>query len=268
MSTSDLTVVAWGIAGLLRDAGRRGLAHVGRSRGGAVDLAALELGNRLVGNPPGHAGIETSGGLVVRAERALMVVVTGSPCDIGVEGGPAVGWGAPVVVPTGATVRIGRLHGGARTMLCVRGGLAADPRRGAAALRVGPEPASPAASHAAVPLPLDAPVRVWPGPRVDWFDPGAFDRLVHTSWLVLPASDRVGLRLDGPPLARARHDELPSEGLVEGALQVPADGRPILMLADHPATGGYPVVAVVEPADLRLVAQRPPGSRVRFVRAR
>ena len=79
-----------------------------------------------------------------------------------------------------------------------------------------------------------------------------------------PDSDRVGLRLDGPELARARSGELPSEGLVPGALQVPPDGRPVLFLADVPATGGYPVVGVVHPDDLWLAAQARPGTRLRF----
>ena len=84
------------------------------------------------------------------------------------------------------------------------------------------------------------------------------------TYTVTPASDRTGLRLDGPALPRARRDELPSEGLVTGALQVPPSGRPILLLADHPVTGGYPVIAVVATADIGLAAQLRPGSRVRF----
>jgi allophanate hydrolase subunit 2 len=84
---------------------------------------------------------------------------------------------------------------------------------------------------------------------------------------VSPDSDRVGARLSGPALVRSRHEELPSEGLVEGAIQVPPDGQPIVMLADHPTTGGYPVIAVVDPADLRHVAQAAPGTTLRFRRS-
>jgi allophanate hydrolase subunit 2 len=260
----ELDVLAWGVAGGVRDGGRTGLAHVGRSRGGAVDLHSLRLGNRLLGNADHLAAFETSGGLTVRLSGAAMVAVTGSPCDLHVVGGPPLGWGAPQVLPAGAVVRIGRLHGGARTYLCVRGGVvSADDT-----IAVGPDPSAPASSHAAAPQPLDDAVRLWPGPRVDWFADGAFDALVVGAWHVLPASDRVGLRLGGTPLERRRHDELPSEGIVEGAVQVPPDGQPIVMLADHPTTGGYPVIAVVDPSDLRLVAQRPPGATVRFTRPR
>ncbi|MCB1000068.1 MAG: biotin-dependent carboxyltransferase family protein [Acidimicrobiales bacterium] len=260
-----LDVLAWGIAGSVRDTGRRGLAHLGRSRGGAVDLASLELGNRLVGNPVHVAGLESSGGLVLRTRRPVLVAVTGSPCDVTVVDGPPLGWGAPVALPSDATVRIGRLHGGARSYVCVRGGVVAvDGDR----LDVGADPGTEAASQPAVPPRLEVPVRVWPGPRLDWFARGALDALVAGPWTVSVTSDRVGVRLDGPSLVRVRHGELPSEGMVEGAIQVPPDGRPIVMLADHPATGGYPVVAVVDPADLWLVAQRPPGSEVRFTRPR
>ncbi|MEZ5250952.1 MAG: hypothetical protein R2713_17590 [Ilumatobacteraceae bacterium] len=134
-------------------------------------------------------------------------------------------------------------------------------------LDVGADPGTEAASQPAVPPRLEVPVRVWPG-RDSTGSLGGLGRAGGGPWTVSVTSDRVGVRLDGPSLVRVRHGELPSEGMVEGAIQVPPDGRPIVMLADHPATGGYPVVAVVDPADLWLVAQRPPGSEVRFTRPR
>jgi biotin-dependent carboxylase-like uncharacterized protein len=102
------------------------------------------------------------------------------------------------------------------------------------------------------------------GPRDDWFAAGALDVLCSADYVVTPDSDRTGLRLDGPVLAHAAATELPSEGMVIGALQVPPSGRPILLLADHPVTGGYPVIAVVRTADLGRAAQLRPGQRVRF----
>jgi KipI family sensor histidine kinase inhibitor len=113
---------------------------------------------------------------------------------------------------------------------------------------------------------MAAPVelRVLPGPRDDWFAAGAIAVLCGAGYVVTPASDRVGLRLDGPALPRAGDGELASEGMVTGALQVPPDGKPILLLADHPVTGGYPVIAVVRSADIGLAAQLRPGQAVRF----
>jgi allophanate hydrolase subunit 2 len=111
-------------------------------------------------------------------------------------------------------------------------------------------------------------LRVIAGPRDDWFAPESLDVLCGGTFTVTSDSDRTGLRLDGPVLTRARPDELPSEGLATGALQIPPGGRPILMLADHPVTGGYPVIAVVTAADIPLAAQLRPGSRIRFVLSR
>ena len=107
-------------------------------------------------------------------------------------------------------------------------------------------------------------LRVVAGPRDDWFAPGAFDSLCSSEWKVTPSSNRVGIRLDGPALAWATTDELRSEGLVTGALQVPAGGKPILLLNDHPTTGGYPVIAVVVSDDLPHAGQLAPGETVSF----
>ena len=107
-------------------------------------------------------------------------------------------------------------------------------------------------------------VRVRLGPRDDWFTPAACDALLSEPFEVSPDSNRVGVRLTGPALERAHHDELESEGLMTGAVQVPTSGQPVIFLADHPVTGGYPVIAVVEPEDLPLVAQARPGDRVQF----
>jgi allophanate hydrolase subunit 2 len=118
---------------------------------------------------------------------------------------------------------------------------------------------------AAVRPPAADPVlRVLPGPRRDWLVPAAWAALTTQLWTVTADSNRVGLRLAGPRLERARDEELPSEGLVPGALQVPPDGAPVLFLADHPVTGGYPVLAVVTTADLPAAAQLRPGDAIRF----
>jgi len=111
----------------------------------------------------------------------------------------------------------------------------------------------------------DVVMRVWPGPHLHVFHHDAWHLLTTQRWRVEVGSDRVGTRLHGAALERRGADDLPSQGLVTGAIQVPADGRPIVMMRDHPTTGGYPVIAVVEPRDLDLLAQRQPGEGVRMV---
>jgi allophanate hydrolase subunit 2 len=259
---SHLEVVGWGIAGSVRDAGRPGRAALGAARGGAVDVASLALANRLVGNAPGVAGIETSGGTTLRVGSSpVMVAVAGAVATIHVDDGPPIGWGVPVVVPPDAVIRIGRLLHGTRLYVAVRGGLL-DPTDDR--WMVGPDPARPAGTHPAPRREPSSTIRVWPGPRLDWFVDDAWTTLTTATFHVTALADRVGMRLAGATLARAVHRELPSEGMVEGAVQVPADGAPIVMLADHPVTGGYPVIAVVDPGDLGQLVQLAAGSTVRF----
>jgi len=258
-----IRVEAWGIAGSVQGAGRAGLAWLGQGRGGAVDLAALALANRLVGNPEGAAGLETSGGLRLAIDGPTMIAITGAAAGIEVVHGPPVGWGAPVVLPAGARLRIGRLLDGARCYVAVRGGVV----DAGGAMAIGPDPGVPAASQAAARLPLTHTLRLWPGPRQEWFAADAWQRLTQASFEVTVTS-RVGVRLTGPQVLRVRHGELPSEGLLEGAVQVPPDGLPMIMLADHPTTGGYPVIAVVHDDDLAMAAQAAVGTTIRFAPAR
>lgn len=258
-----IAVESWGIAGSVVDGGRVGRAWLGQSRGGAVDPAALALANRLVGNGELWPAIETSGGLLLRVHRPVMVAVTGAMAHISVGDGPPVGWGSPVVLPAGAGLRVGRLLDGARTYVAVRGGLTRQHDQ----LTVGPDPLRSAASAVASRAATRATIRVWPGPRVDWFEPSVWATLLSEAFIVTSTS-RVGVRLSGAPLAHRLRGQLASEGIVEGAVQVPPDGQPIVMLADHPTTGGYPVIAVIDPADLGQVAQAAEGVALRFTTPR
>jgi biotin-dependent carboxylase-like uncharacterized protein len=278
-----LTVLAPGPLATIQDHGRTGYRALGVGQSGAADPPALALANRLVGNPAGAAAIEvTMGGLAIELGAAAMLVITGAITDVTVVGGPPLGHDAPATLPAGARVALGTPRTGLRSYVGVRGGILVPavlgsrsydtlggigppPLRPGDTLAVGPDPRTPIDTEVAPVRDVDpaAPVRLWPGPRQDWFtDP--ITALVAQSWIVRSDSDRVGARLDGPPLRRTRDDELPSEGLVTGAVQVPHDGRPIVMLADHPVTGGYPVVAVVDPADVPIVAQARPGTPLRF----
>ena len=226
----------------------------------------------------------TAGGLRLRAERTVLVAVTGAPAPLDVDGRPAP-HNAPVTLRAGSVLTLGLPPVGLRTYLAVRGGVDAVPVLGSRStdtlsglgpgrlaegdrLPVGTLAADePVVDVAAVWAPSSRPVlRVLPGPRRDWLAAAAWEALVAAEWTVTADSDRVGLRLAGPRLERARDGELPSEGLVPGALQVPPDGAPVLFLADHPVTGGYPVLAVVASADLGAAAQLRPGDRLRFRR--
>ncbi len=282
--TRALEVLATGPFATVQDLGRPGLARLGVGRSGAADRSALRLANRLVGNAEGAAGIEvTYGGLVVRAVGTLVVALAGAPCVVNGAGGRG-GMHVPLHLADGEELRLGPPSSGLRTYLAVRGGVAVEPVLGARAsdtlaglgpavvaagarLPVGTETAGgPGGEQAPCSDPASGRVRlrVVLGPRDDWFTKAALGVLLSSSYVVSGESDRVGMRLDGPALERSREGELPSEGMVAGALQVPPAGRPVLMLADHPVTGGYPVVAVVVDDDLDRAAQLRPGQEVAF----
>jgi biotin-dependent carboxylase-like uncharacterized protein len=283
MTDRALCVVRAGALTTVQDRGRPGHAHLGVPRSGALDAPAAALVNRLVGNPPEAAVLETTvDGCAVRPRSAVTVAVAGAPCPVTMDGRPAP-WGAPVRVPAGALLDIGPALSGVRGYLGVSGGVAVEPVLGSRSTDLlsglGPPPLTdgavltlgrPAGSHACVDVapqpgpPSELVLRVTPGPRDDWFTAEAIRTLLTRAYRVSPASNRVGLRTEGPSLARAREGELPSEGMVLGAVQVPPDGRPVVFLADHPTTGGYPVIAVVRTADLAAAAQATPGTPIRF----
>ena len=240
----------------VQDLGRTGLAHLGVGRSGAADRPSLRLANRLVGNPESAAGLEaTLGGVVLRFERAATVALAGAPCPIRVDD-RAYAMNAPLDVPPVLGSRSTDLLSGLGPAVLTDGTTLpiGDPQGAYAGVDVAPV----ALASGVVRL------RVLPGPREAWFEADALTRLTSTAYRVTPASDRVGLRLSGPVLSRRITDELASEGMVEGALQVPPDGQPVLFLADHPVTGGYPVIAVVDVADIPLAAQVRPGESLRF----
>lgn len=260
---ASIGVVSAGIASRLVDGGRPGRARFGAPRGGAVDRAAHELAQRLLGNSPDLSGLETSGSTSWVFRRAATVVVTGGLPVIEVIDGPPLGWGEPVRMPVGAVLRIGRILDGARVYIGVRGGLSAVE----GGFDIGPEPGDrPPGVVAPRPI-LTGEARLWPGPRLDWFTDDAWSALTSTV-LTVTETSRVGVRLSGVHLERTEVGELPSEGMVEGSVQVPPDGCPIVMLADHPVTGGYPVIGVIDPASQHELAQAAVGASLRLRTAR
>ncbi|MFD3596305.1 biotin-dependent carboxyltransferase family protein [Nocardia sp. NPDC058640] len=269
----------------VQDLGRQGWFDSGVGQAGAADRGSLRLANRLVGNPEDVAAIEVLlGGLELRADGHLTVAVTGAPAPATIDGTP-VGHASVLELDEGQVLRLGLATTGLRSYVAVRGGIdvakvlgsrsrdtlsgiGPEPLQIGTQLPVGPPPRTlPTVEFAPVPLPPEVlEVRATPGPRADWFtDP---DQLFRGSWTVSADTDRVGARLDradGPPLIRSITRELPSEGVALGSVQVPPSGQPIVFLADHPITGGYPVIAVVLDADVDRVAQARPGDRLKFV---
>ncbi|MDT4937215.1 MAG: hypothetical protein QOG80_886 [Pseudonocardiales bacterium] len=258
----------------IQDAGRRGYADLGVPGSGAFDEAALRTANRLVGNPYDAAALEiTFGGFAMHVLDAATVALAGAACR-GLD--PMV----TTTLPAGSTIRLGRPESGVRSYLAFRGGIDVPAVLGSRSTDtlsgLGPPPVRAGdrlpigqsdtelvggsiASGIATPT---APLRITFGPRDDWFtEPRA---LLDTTWTVRTESNRIGVRLDGPPLVRTRTDELPSEPTLPGALQVPPDGRPILLGPDAPVTGGYPVIAVLKRDDLGRIAQLRPGDQLRF----
>ncbi|WP_137120176.1 5-oxoprolinase subunit C family protein [Segeticoccus rhizosphaerae] len=275
---ATLTVVEPGPFTTVQDSGRPGQGSLGIGRSGACDRASYQLANRLVGNPNGAAALEvTLGGLVVRAEGDLWVAVTGAPC-------PGVPLNSPVLLRRGEQWRFGVPSVGARSYLAVRGGIDVHPVLGSRSTdvlaRLGPDPLSvgdrlpigtstdamPGVDVAAVPAPTgdELRVQVLPGPRRDWFSDDAWLSLLDQRYTVTPDSNRVGLRLDGIPLERTNNGELISEGMMRGALQIPPSGTPVLFLADHPVTGGYPVIGYVADHDVDRCGQLQVGQGLRF----
>jgi len=277
-----IEVLSAGPMTTVQDRGRPGWAHLGVPPSGAADARALELGNRLVGNEPGAAGLEaTLAGPSLRFRSATVAALTGAEARA-VVGGRPVEPNQPIDVAAGEVLEVGGYSNGVRLYVSVRGGIAVEPVLGSRAtdlltglgptplqegdvLPIGAEVAAPPQHVAERPRLQREPVlRLLPGAQAGWFSRDASAELAEGSWTVSGASNRVGVRLEGPTIERIRREELLSQGVVTGALQVPPSGQPILLLNDHPTTGGYPVIGVVHASDLSLVGQLRPAQRVQF----
>ena len=279
-----LEVLQSGGLTLAQDLGRPGLAQLGVGRSGAADRRAHTLANRLLANPDDAATLEmTLGGFTARVRGGgVDVAVTGADPGPAVDGKP-FGINSIQRLQEGQVLSVGTPASGLRSYLGVRGGIAVPPVLGSRSYdtlsRIGPEPIragdliTVGRPTGALPGIEQAPVaavtgdavdlRVVPGPREDWFtDP---DALVVTRWVTSERSDRVGVRLAGPPLRlRWPERQLPSEGVIRGSVQVPPNGQPVILGPDHPVTGGYPVIGVVVDADTDTLAQLRPGQPVRM----
>ncbi len=275
---------------LIQDLGRPGHAALGVSASGVADRTALRDANRAVGNAATAAVLESVGGAVLRFHGAGVAAVSGATGILtltDVEGAERpVTHGVPFATVDGDELHLGAPERGLRYVIGVRGGIRSAAALGSTAsdtlAGLGPAPLT---AGDVVEIGTDPPHAVDPypqprtlpasgdlvvlditlGPREDWFTPAALATLTDQEWVVTPRSDRVGIRLHGErSLERAVPGELPSEGAVTGAIQVPADGQPVLFLPDHPLTGGYPIIGALTDCCLDLAGQLPPGARIRF----
>lgn len=291
VAPAGLRVLDPGAQMLIQDAGRPGYAALGVPRSGAVDRPSYDLANRLVGNEVGAPGLEfLATGVDLQAEGSLRIAVTGADLDVLVDGRPAP-TRTPLSLRSGARVTLTAARTGLRGYLAVAGGIDVPAVLGSAATDVlsglGPDPVAAGdllrinpmppgtrtpivVTDVGVPPVLARPVRLLPGPRCDWFTTAEVAVWSAQPFVVEASSNRIGIRLRGEQPLRRRTDrplpnELPSEPMILGAVQIPPEGQPVIFLNDHPTTGGYPVVAVVRGADLPVLAQARPGDTVRLV---
>lgn len=289
---SALTVLQVGFGVAMQDLGRPGFSDMGLGAAGAADRGSAALANRLVGNRPDAAVLEALlGSVTLRADAYVVAATAGAACPVEIERADGRVRGAAshevLMLAPGDTLRIGTATTGLRSYVAVLGGFAVEPVLGSRSwdslARLGPPPLSSGdvlpigEARASWPI-VDAvpqPDERWPddpvvleatvGPRDDWFTPEWRDTLTGQDFTVGSDSDRVGVRTTAAqPLVRAVTVELPSEGVETGSLQVPPEGFPVLFLADHPVTGGYPVVAVLTPESVDRAAQLRPGDTIRF----
>ncbi|MCY6411538.1 urea amidolyase family protein [Acinetobacter sp. VNH17] len=289
--TAILKVKSVGLQVLIQDQGRRNVASLGVGQAGAMDRTAYVSANQIVGNPRHAAVLEIlNGGLRLQVLQSTVIAVTGAQAELWIHYASAhqvkENLYQPIALDQDDEVYISSPQAGVRNYLAIRGGIMVEQVLGSASydslaelgtppIKMGNELYSAQLKTWPVDLnqlPVSLPkagdqviVDIVLGPRTDWFTQDSLALLWEQSWLVTTESNRIGLRLFGDqPLQRQLHQELPSEGCCTGALQVPANGQPVLFMNDHPLTGGYPVIATVAPYHLDLIAQLPAGCSIQF----
>jgi biotin-dependent carboxylase-like uncharacterized protein len=285
---NTMRVLDAGMLTTVQDLGRDGYGPMGVSPSGAADTVALRLGNRLVGNPENAAALEMTlvGGAFVFRDDAV-VALTGSDFGATLNDAAVIRW-TSLHVRAGVTLRVGGTRTGARAYLCVHGGFVVKPFLGSAsthvmtglgglegrALRKGDElrvgdPTESFRRRAVARRVLERLVprktlRVTAGEQGDWFSDAARRTMCESGYRVLEQSNRMGIRLDGPPIPGQRGGEMITEGVPLGAVQVPPGGLPIILFVEQQSTGGYPKIANVISADIASLGQLRPRDEVRF----
>lgn len=270
----------------IQDHGRPGFAQLAVPPSGAFDRVSHDFANRLVGNAESAATIElTRATIQFTVDVDSMIAVTGAPCSIVIEGRQRESQRA-ILVPAGTPVLIATQHLGMRTYLAVRGGFDTEvvmgsrsydelSRIGTAPLadgheiRIGSEAeATPAVARQVASGAHVAPsvtLHIHKGPRWGYCENS--EALLENDYIVTASLNRIGIRLSGPQIRWNSADRLPSEGVLTGSIQIAADGQPLIFGPDHPTTGGYPVIAVVDERALGIVAQLAPGTTIRFTQS-
>jgi biotin-dependent carboxylase-like uncharacterized protein len=284
---TSLVVQSAGPATSLQDAGRFGWQRFGVGPAGAMDRPSLALANILVGNPPGLAAIEfaLAGGRLQVSGGSPRVALAGADSTVRIDGQPV----PPLTSATlhdGQTIELAAAHSGIFFYLAVAGGFTITPTLGSASLhhrtgigglegrtlRAGDrlplrvsEPSGPELALPQPPRPQDGPVRVVLGPQDDHFTAAGIATLVNSEYEISDQADRMGMRLTGPVIEHsAKGFNIVSDGIATGAIQVPGNGQPLILLADRQTTGGYPKIATVISWDLPRLVQSRPGTRLRF----
>lgn len=278
-----IEVIASGLFTTIQDAGRHGYGHLGVPAAGAADLFNMRIANRLVGNPDGHATLEMTGaGATLRFEAGAHIALAGGILEAQLDGQPAALY-QTLTARAGMVLTCGRVASGLRSYLGIAGGIDVPEVLGSrstdtlsglgpdivtvgARLPVGASAMTEVGAYLRSPprYGASATLRILLGPHQDWFASAALRAVREATFSVSSQSDRTGVRLEGAALERIRPGELASMGMITGAMQVPPSGQPMVLLGNHGATGGYPVIANVIGADLHLLAQLTPGAQVRF----
>jgi antagonist of KipI len=279
-----------GLFTTVQDLGREGFGAIGVSASGAADAVSLRLGNRLVGNDEGAAGLEMTllGGTFVFPERALLAL-TGSDFGAALNGKPGE-LGSSFEAKAGQTLRLGPTRTGARCYLCVQGGIAVELFLGSAsthilsglgghegralrkgdALKIGAESGAiherRLSARALNELRPRKVLRVTEGPQSDWFSESARRLFYESRYRIAEESNRMGIRLEGAIVPVPSGGEMISEGVSLGAIQVPEGGKPIILSVEQQTTGGYPKIANVISADFHSLGQLRPRDEIRFER--
>jgi 5-oxoprolinase (ATP-hydrolysing) subunit C len=281
---SKLVISAIGPASSVQDGGRHGAQRYGLTPSGAMDRLALAAANALVGNAPFTAAIEIGpfGAAFAAHEGAVRVALAGASRNADIAGRAAQS-DTSMTLADGETLTLGFARGGSFSYLAIEGGITGEAMFGSLAvnaraglgspyprpLQAGDELQTKAASGAAerridLPAVMEGPVRVVMGPQDDEFGDAAKQLFLDSEWKISATSDRMGYRLEGPVIKHLHGHNIVSDGTVNGSIQVPGNGAPIVLMPDRGTSGGYPKIATVISADLGRFAQFPAGTGFRF----